>query len=59
MKKSKYVLVLAMSIFLISLIVGFIYGINNKYDVSEYVKTIDKSFLLINHLYRLLLISYP
>lgn len=58
MKKSKYVLVLAMSIFLISLIVGFIYGINNKYDVSEYVKTIDKSFLLINHLLVILLFFF-
>lgn len=50
MKKNKYVLVLVLSIFVISLVVGFIYGINNPYDISEYVKNIDKNMLLFNHL---------
>lgn len=50
MKKNKYALVLVLSIFVISLVVGFIYGINNPYDISEYVKNIDKNMLLFNHL---------
>lgn len=50
MKKNKYALVLVLSIFVISLVVGFIYGINNPYDISEYVKNIDKNLLLFNHL---------
>lgn len=50
MKRNKLAVVLVVSIFVISLIVGLIYGLNNKYDVSEYIKNIDKSFLLINHL---------
>ena len=50
LKKNKYALVLVLSIFVISLVVGFIYGINNPYDISEYVKNIDKNMLLFNHL---------
>ena len=50
MKKNKYALVLVLSIFVISSVVGFIYGINNPYDISEYVKNIDKNMLLFNHL---------
>ena len=50
LKKNKYALVLVLSIFVISLVVGFIYGINNPYDISEYVKNIDKKMLLFNHL---------
>lgn len=50
MKKNKYALVLVLSIFVISLVVGFIYGINNPYDISEYVKNIDKNMLFFNHL---------
>lgn len=50
MKKNKYALVLVLSIFVISLVVGFIYGINNPYDISEYVKNIDKNMFLFNHL---------
>lgn len=50
MKKNKYALVLVLSIFVISLVVGFIYGINNPYDISEYVKNIDKNILFFNHL---------
>ena len=50
MKKNKYALVFVLSIFVISLVVGFIYGINNPYDISEYVKNIDKNMLLFNHL---------
>lgn len=58
MKKNKYVLVLVVSIFVISLIVGFIYGINNPYDISEYVKNIDKNMLLFNHLLVIMLFFF-
>ena len=50
MKKNKYARVLVLSIFVISWVVGFSYGINNPYDISEYVKNIDKNMLLFNHL---------
>ena len=58
MKKNKYALVLVVSIFVISLIVGFIYGINNPYDISEYVKNIDKNILLFNHLLVIMLFFF-
>lgn len=58
MKKNKYALVLVVSIFVISLIVGFIYGINNPYDISEYVKNIDKNMLLFNHLLVIMLFFF-
>ena len=49
MKKNKYTVVLAVSILAISIVVGCIYGINNPYDVSEYVKNISPSFYLFDH----------
>lgn len=58
MKKNKLALVLVISIFLISLVIGIIYGINNKYDVSEYINTLDKDLLLFDNLMVILLFFF-
>ena len=58
MKRNKYALVLVLSIFIISSVVGFIYGLNNPYDISEYVKNIDKDLLILNHLIIILLFFF-
>ena len=50
MKKNKYALVFSVSILVISIVVGIIYGLNNKYNMTDYVNSLDKNLLLINHL---------
>lgn len=50
MKKNKYALVFSVSILIISIVVGIIYGLNNKYNMTDYVNSLDKNLLLVNHL---------
>lgn len=51
MKKVKHVLIFGAIIMLVSMITGFIYAINNPYDLTEYIADLSKhNNLFINHL---------
>lgn len=43
MKKSKHIVIFLTILFISTIIIGFIYGINNYYDLTDYVGTLNKN----------------
>ena len=42
--KYRHVIVFVIVVFIASVITGFIYGINNFYDLTDYITTLEKSY---------------
>lgn len=59
MKKNKSLLLYVGILLIVSIIIGFIYGINNSYDLTNYIENLNtKNNLIFTHIFILLVFLF-